>query len=105
MVKCYYLFKNQPEKEYYEDHSLLVMTGFKKSELVVRDDGRVITPAEYLAYSMSTYLPESDSHTLKYIIHDKGLARKFLTEKKCKLLCDDRSVHNGNAIDYLLKDF
>src|SRR5207249_8317868 len=67
MVKCYYMSGNHPEKGYNEDISLLIMTGFKESELVVRDLNREITSAEYNAYKMSTYLPESESHSLKYI--------------------------------------
>jgi hypothetical protein len=105
MVKCYYLSGNNPEKGYYEDISLLIMTGFKKSELVVRDLNREITSAEYNAYKMVTYLPESDNHSLKYIINDKELARKFLSEKKCKMLCNNRSINETNVIEHILENF
>jgi hypothetical protein len=105
MVKCYYMSGNHPEKGYNEDPSLLIMTGFKKSELVVRDLNREITSAEYNAYKMVTYLPESDSHSLKYIIKDKELVRKFLSEKKCKMLCKDRSINDSNVIENILENF
>ncbi|MEK3724743.1 hypothetical protein [Paenibacillus sp. FSL H8-0034] len=105
MVKCYYISGNQPEKGYDEDNSLLIMTGFKKSELVIRDLNREISPAEYSAYKMATYVPESDNHSIKYIINDKELARKFMNEKKCKMLCTDRSINRTNVIEYILENF
>ncbi|NHN34068.1 hypothetical protein [Paenibacillus agricola] len=105
MVKCYYMNGNLPEKGYNEDISLLIMTGFKESELVIRDLNREITSAEYNAYKMVTYLPVSDNHSLKYIIKDKELARKFLSEKKCKMLCKDRSVTETNVIENILENF
>ncbi|SEB52846.1 hypothetical protein [Paenibacillus sp. GP183] len=105
MVKCYYMSGDQPEKGYNEDTSLLIMTGFKESELVVRDLNREITSAEYNAYKMATYLPESDNHSLKYIIKDKELARKFLSEKKCKMLCSDKSINETNVIEKILENF
>jgi hypothetical protein len=105
MVKCYYMSGNQPEKGYNEDMSLLIMTGFKRSELVIRDLNREITSAEYNAYKMVTYLPESDNHSLKYIIKDKELVRKFLSEKKCKMLCSDKSINETNVIENILENF
>jgi hypothetical protein len=105
MVKCYYMSGNHPEKGYNEDPSLLIMTGFKKSELVVRDLNREITSAEYNAYKMASYLPESDNHSLKYIINDKELAKKFLSEKNCKMLCTDRSINETNVIENILVNF
>jgi hypothetical protein len=105
MVKCYYMSGNHPEKGYNEDASLLIMTGFKESELVIRDLNREITSAEYNAYKMVSFLPESDNHSLKYIIKDKELARKFLSEKKCKMLCKDRSINDTNVIENILENF
>ncbi|MFC6333699.1 hypothetical protein ACFP56_13815 [Paenibacillus septentrionalis] len=102
MVKCYYMNGSVPEKGYNEDSSLLIMIGFVKSELVIRDANRIITASEYKAYQMKTYLPESDNHSMKYIISDKKLAYQFLTRKKCKMLCEDRSITDDNVIDYIL---
>lgn len=104
MVKCYYMSGTVPEKGYNEDSSFLILI-VVKSELVVRDIDRRITAAEYKAYNMTTYLPESDSHSMKYIITEKELARKFLIEKKCKMLCAKRSTNDSNVIDNILGNF